>query len=142
MIVIEINNQVKVEMDLRFLKKIVQTASCLLKIKKRTLVSVALVDKKTSQKINLAYRHINRPTDVLSFGDDDKKIIKSQEKNYLGEIIICYPLAKKQVEEYGVTVQKELARLLVHGLLHLKGYHHQTAVERKKMENLTTKILS
>ncbi len=142
MIVAEINNQIRASFNQRFFKKIISNASRLLKIRKRTLVSVALVNKITSQKLNVAYRRINQPTDVLSFASREVRLPHCQEKNYLGEIIICYPLARKQAKEYKVAVQAELARLLIHGLLHLTGYHHQTDGQRKKIEKLTEKILN
>ena len=51
---------------------------------------------------------------------------------YLGEIVISYDTALKQAIEYGVSLEQELTRLLVHGIVHLMGYDHEISLEDEK----------
>ena len=77
----------------------------------------------TQQEIhqyNLSYRNVDRPTDVLSFPNDDI------EDDSLGDIFISIDQAKLQAEDYGHSFQREIGFLSVHGYLHLKGYDHHT----------------
>ena len=126
MIKLEINNFIRSSLSLDFLKKIVKKVSA--KEKKRSgKVSLALVDEKTIKKLNAWYRGENKITDVLSFALDKPKnfILPTNKENYLGEIIICYPQAKKQAKKLGHSLQKEIEILFLHGLLHLLGYSHK-----------------
>lgn len=90
-------------------------------------VSVVLVGEAKMRALDKKYRHKDKVTDVLSFGD-------WQEKDFLGEIVLCLPQIKRQAAQYGVSVKEELARMLIHGLLHLQGWNHERSrVEEKKM---------
>lgn len=98
-------------------------------------VSVVLVGNVKIKKLNRDYRGKNKVTDVLSFGD-------LGEKDFLGEIVICWPQIKRQAKEYRVGEQEELARMLAHGLLHLKGLDHErSAKDAKKMFRAQDKLL-
>ncbi|MFH1225891.1 MAG: rRNA maturation RNase YbeY [bacterium] len=121
MIVLEINNLAKARFNKKYLIKVAQRTGARLKLKGKRLVSLALVGTIASQKLNRQYRRLDRPTDVLSFRASASGRIKSE---YLGEIIICYPLAQTQARDYKISVQSELERLLIHGLRHLTGHHH------------------
>lgn len=79
-------------------------------------LSVLFTDDSGIKALNRQYLGKNRPTDVLSFPMDDPSII--------GDIVISVERAKAQSKEFGVRLNEELARLLVHGLLHLLGYDH------------------
>ncbi len=78
---------------------------------------------------NREYRKKDYPTDVLSFVDGERvgKI------TYLGDIIISVDKVKSQSEEYGVSFEEEFSRLLVHGILHLLGYDHETSEDDEKV---------
>ena len=89
-------------------------------------VSVTLVDNDYIQAINRDYRHLDQPTDVISFAflDDNKDrdtILHSGSMVILGEIYISIDKAKSQAENYGHSLDRELKFLFVHGLLHLLG---------------------
>lgn len=84
-------------------------------LKNREL-SVLLTGNPRIRELNRAYRGIDRPTDVLSFPMDDEHM--------LGDIVISVDKAVEQAERFGVTLEEEMARLMVHGLLHLLGYDH------------------
>jgi len=78
------------------------------------------------KKLNERYRSKNKPTDVLSFNFNDPDL--------LGEIYISLQRAEIQARRYGISYEKEVIKLLVHGLFHLIGYDHMTPSEQEKME--------
>lgn len=88
-------------------------------------VSLILVDNEEIHKLNKEYRGVDRPTDVLSFNSD--------EDIYLGDIFISIDKVVSQAQEYEHSFEREFAFLLVHGILHLKGYDHHTPEEEKEM---------
>ncbi len=94
--------------------------------------SIALVGDIQMRLINKQSRRLDKVTDVLSF------LYSPQE----GEIIIDIPQAERQYKRFkSKTLESELQRLVVHGLLHLAGHDHKRMKEKKEMERLTTKIL-
>jgi len=99
----------------------------LFKIQKRDL-SVTLCTNAFIKKLNKKYRHKNKPTDVLSFAMQDKKM--------LGDIIVSVPLAKKNSKLYGTNLLEEIVFLVVHGIIHLLGFNHQIKRDAKKMQAL------
>ena len=82
--------------------------------------TIAFVSDKTIRQLNRQFRGTDKATDVLSFptGDDD-------ETN-LGDIAISVETAAKQARENGLRFDEEVAQLILHGLLHLSGYDHET----------------
>lgn len=96
--------------------------------------SLVLVDNQEIHKINLQYRGIDRSTDVISFEDD--------EDDYIGEIFISIDKVIEQSRTYNHSVEREFAFLLIHGLLHLQGYDHQTSAEEKIMFEKQEEILT
>ena len=81
-----------------------------------TEISVLLTGDPEIQLLNSTYRGKDRATDVLSFAQDDALL--------LGDIVVSVDMARAQADAYSVIFNAELARLLVHGLLHLLGYDH------------------
>jgi probable rRNA maturation factor len=78
----------------------------------------------------------------LSFVAGQDQYFKAEPGHqYLGDIMICPPVAKKQAKIYGQAAIIEIERLFVHGLLHLFNYDHQTNQEAKQMEQIETRIL-
>lgn len=102
-------------------------------------MSVTLTDNETIRKINQEYREIDKATDVLSFPMLEKEEIeqikekKQQREEIFGDIIISIPKVKEQAKEFGHSIQRELAYMLVHGFYHLMGYDHMTEEEKKQM---------
>lgn len=82
--------------------------------RKNLNLSIAFVSKARIKALNKKYRKINKPTDVLSF-------------NYgsAGEIVICPEQVKKNAKEYCSPYKRELAKVLIHGILHLLSYDHE-----------------
>ncbi len=90
-------------------------------------VDVSLVDDDQIHRINLEQRHIDMPTDVLSFplGENGKYDQNPETGAYmLGDIVISLERAAAQAEEYGHSFQREVGYLTVHSMLHLLGYDH------------------
>jgi probable rRNA maturation factor len=86
---------------------------------KRYELSIALVSKEKSRKINKQYRKKDKPTNVLSF---------SLTKNS-GEIVLCPAVIRTEAKNLGQTYEGWLSFLVIHGMLHLKGYEHSSTME-------------
>lgn len=136
---IEVNKTIPdSHLSIFFIKKVLKKA--LEFLKKDISLSIVLVDKKTIRFLNKKYRKKDRSTDVLSF-NYSSDILKSKKGELFGEIIICWPVIKEQAKFYQVDLKEELARVVVHGLLHLFGYDHEKKKEKKIMDNKTDKII-
>lgn len=110
-------------------------------------LEVNFIDNETIHQINKDYRHIDRPTDVISFAfldevEGEVSINYDDHQFLLGEILISIDQAKIQAEEYGHSLHREICFLFVHGLLHLLGYDHQNEEEEKEMFGLQERILN
>lgn len=94
-------------------------------------VSVTLTDNENIQDLNLRFRGIDAPTDVLSFplfdfeGETDEPPV-DEIRNMLGDIVLNLERTRAQAEEYGHSFEREAAFLTVHSMLHLLGYDHET----------------
>jgi probable rRNA maturation factor len=97
--------------------------------KKAPVVHFTLVSSAQIQKLNRAWRKKNYPTDVLSFSAHEVFV----RQGYLGELVICLPVMKKQAREQGHTLERELDVLLVHGVLHLMGFDHELGPKQAKL---------
>ncbi len=82
-------------------------------------LSIACVDEKTSRKINKKYRKIDKATNILSF----------PLRKDMGEIILCPTVIKKGAKKFGKTSDQFLGFLVIHGMLHLKGFEHSSTME-------------
>ncbi|MBT9153908.1 MAG: Endoribonuclease YbeY [Firmicutes bacterium] len=108
-----------------------------------TELSIAFVDDEEMQRLNLAFRGQDYPTDVLSFADmcEEELIIPEGAPKLLGDIVISLERAQAQAEDYGHSLEREVAFLMVHGLLHLVGFDHEME-NGDAMHDLTDSILS
>ena len=117
----------------------------LINIKKDYEVDVNLIDNERIHEINREYRHVDRPTDVISFAFldhvDGEVTIKGDIPTLLGEIFISVDKAEEQANAYGHSLLREMSFLFVHGLLHLLGYDHMTKEEETVMFSLQEEIL-
>ena len=128
---IEINNLTKVLINKKFFEKIVQII--FKKEKKRINISIAFVGQEEIRRLNKKYRKKDRVTDVLSFGR--VKEFKRGDNSEIEEIAICPSVVRENAKKYKSTFKKELARVLIHGVLHLLGYDHEKGGKmKKKME--------
>lgn len=94
-------------------------------------ISVTLVNDEAIREINREHRGKDKPTDVLSFPLEPEPF--SQER-LLGDIVISIDTARRQAADYDAPVQREIYRLLIHGLLHVLGHDHMEPEERSEME--------
>jgi probable rRNA maturation factor len=99
----------------------------------RAGLSLSLVDDAAIRVLNREYRGRDAPTDVLSFALEDEIELAERER-LLGDVVISIETARRQAAAYDAPLQRELYRLLIHGLLHLKGHDHERAAERRVME--------
>jgi probable rRNA maturation factor len=83
----------------------------------RGTMTIAIVPDGRVQQLNRRYRRLDAPTDVLSFPSD--------ERGYLGDVVIAAGVARRQAKQAGHSLQHELRVLALHGLLHLLGYDHE-----------------
>ncbi|OPX87072.1 rRNA maturation RNase YbeY [Pelotomaculum sp. PtaB.Bin117] len=103
-------------------------------------VSLVLVNDSYIRDLNLQYRGIDSPTDVLSFAMQEGEVLQGGEA-MLGDLVISLPTARRQAEEYGHSFQREVAYLTIHGVLHLLGYDHQQEDERRIMRQKEEELL-
>ncbi|OGY48383.1 MAG: rRNA maturation RNase YbeY [Candidatus Buchananbacteria bacterium RIFCSPHIGHO2_02_FULL_39_17] len=141
MIYLEVNQKIGKKIPKFFWQFWLNKAVRILKIKKKFEVSVAVVNDESIKKLNRIFRGKNKVTDVLSFAESEGQIKFFGDKNFLGEIIICYPQAVRQAKAFRHDVAQEIANLLIHGFLHLLGYDDQTEKQSKVMEELAEKII-
>jgi rRNA maturation RNase YbeY len=133
---IEVNNLTTNPIDENFLKK---AAKIVLEGegKGKSDLSIALIGPGKMRGLNKKYLGKNRVTDILAFGESQKSKFKSQKLGELGlgEIVICLREVKKNAKKFKLSFEKELARVLIHGILHLVGYDHEkNEKEAEKME--------
>jgi len=98
------------------------------KCQKEGDLGIVLVDDKKIIELNRRYLKRKSPTDVLTFPYNEEG-----EEAVWGEIYISVERADDQAKHYGVTLAEELARLIIHGVLHLLGYRDDTKRARKEM---------
>lgn len=112
-------------------------------------LSLVIAGDDTVHKLNKTYRGVDRTTDVIAFalsqatGKEAHHFIMPPDKFiHLGEVIISYPQAKRQAKEQHHSLERELALLVAHGVLHLLRYDHELPEDEKKMRALEAKALN
>lgn len=105
-------------------------------------VCVLITDAEEILRLNTGYRNIDRVTDVLTFPAWEGDAILCPPDGYLGDIAICFERAEEQAQEYGHSLERELAFLAVHGALHLLGYDHMQPDDEKAMLARQEEILT
>ncbi|MDD5693469.1 MAG: rRNA maturation RNase YbeY [Patescibacteria group bacterium] len=115
------------------LEKVAQAAFSVLGEEKDGHIELIFVSRDKIQKLNRDYRKIDEITDILSFTLEHQPLI--------GQMFICYTKAREQSIERNIELDKEIERLLIHGLAHLYGYDHQTRTEQNDMEKVEKLIL-
>lgn len=96
-------------------------------------LSVLLCDDEVIRRLNREYRHRDTSTDVLSFPQGEDRL--------LGDVVISVPTAARQAADAHHALTTEVARLLVHGVLHLLGYDHHSAGEAAEMQAEEDRLL-
>src|SRR3989338_10721475 len=89
-------------------------------------LSLVFLKELKMQELNRVYRGKNKPTNVLSF---------QEEELGLGELVLCLAVIRKDAKKYGITFKAELIRIFIHGLLHLLRYNHEKDADFKIMSH-------
>ena len=103
-----------------------------------TELVVRIVDETEITTLNRDYRGKDRPTNVLSFPFDPPPPVHS---DLIGDLVICAPVVRREAEEQHKSIQAHWAHLVVHGVLHLLGYDHDTDAKGQVMEGIETEIM-
>lgn len=156
-IVLENESQLELPCDYEaIIKRVTDYALEYIKCPYEAQVNVLITDMESICQINKEYRQIDKPTDVLSFPmidywqPGDFSHVEEHEESYfdfetkellLGDIILCSEKVLEQAEAYGHSVERELAFLTAHSMLHLFGYDHVTPKEEKEMFSKQEEIL-
>lgn len=105
-------------------------------------LSVALVHDDEMHRLNRDYRGKDRTTDVLAFALREGEGTAVQEPGLLGDVVVSVPTAARQATERGHALDREIAELLVHGILHLLGYDHERSpAEARRMFREQRRVL-
>ncbi len=117
-------------------KKLTDTIANVLNYFNKTIdISIILVDEQTIFELNKNFLKHNFVTDVISFDLSD-------DITYMGEIYICLNQAEKQAKEFKVSLQNEILRLAIHGVLHILGFDDKTPQKKKEMHKLENFFLT
>ena len=126
-----VNRQRKTKIDTKAWESFADKAAAAIG-KNESTATIAFVSDKAIRELNRQFRNVDRPTDVLSFPAEDT------DKLNLGDIAISVDTAARQAKENGLTFDEEVAQLILHGLLHLSGYDHET--DNGEMNRLELKL--
>ena len=128
-------SQKKIKGNIQFFKKVLMKKKILSPQSTNKELVIVFVSSTEIKKLNKQYLKKNRPTDILSFSP--------LEDDSLGELVLCVEKIKKQAKEHHLSYEEEMAYLLLHGLLHLLGYHHEAGgAEARKMYQIQDKVFS
>ncbi|MBJ7550618.1 rRNA maturation RNase YbeY [Marinomonas ostreistagni] len=102
-------------------------------------VTIRLVDEAESHELNHEYRGKDKPTNVLSFPFE---VPEGIELPLLGDLVICRQVVEQEATEQQKPLSDHWAHMVIHGILHLRGYDHIKDDEAEEMEALETEILA
>jgi probable rRNA maturation factor len=98
-------------------------------------ITLRLVDETEGRTLNHDYRGKDYATNVLTFA-------LAEEPHLMGDIVLCAPVVLREAREQNKTPAAHFAHLAVHGILHLRGYDHETEAQAELMETLETEIVT
>jgi probable rRNA maturation factor len=135
---VEVVKAIRVPVPPAFLRGLLQRAAQVPEVAARlpagpATIAVRLTSDDELRRLNRDFAGHDAATDVLSFAGSDE---------HLGDLAISWPTVLRQAEEFGESEQTELGLLTVHGLLHLLGWDHESAAERKEMTRITLAALA
>ncbi len=104
-----------------------------------TELCIRVVDEPESQQLNLDYRGMDKPTNVLSFPFEAPPGIAL---NLLGDLVICAPVVALEAQQQHKPLSHHWAHMVIHGILHLRGYDHIEDDDAQTMETLETQLLA
>ena len=135
---IEVVKAVRVSVPPAFLRGLLRRAATLPEVEARLPAGIATIAVRLTaddelRRLNRDYAGHDAATDVLSFAGTSQNV---------GDLAISWPMVVRQAGEYGHSEETELGLLAVHGLLHLLGWDHATAAQRREMSRLTIDALA
>lgn len=104
-------------------------------------ISILLAGDDLMRELNRRYRGIDAATNVLAFEDGTPAPVPGGAR-LLGDVAVAFETTRREAEAGGLDITRHLAHLVVHGVLHLLGYDHETKVDAKLMERLEAAILA
>lgn len=127
-----------------YIKKVIETALRYIDVNQDCEIGIACVDHDESHKLNLEYRQKDKPTNVLSFPSDiPEEVLPLLDAWPMGDLVICIPVVLQEAIDQSKTPIEHFTHMLVHGVLHLMGYDHETSeADAEEMEALEIKILA
>ena len=130
-----INNQRKLKLDWEIFKEFAETAVRRIDEAENKSVTVAFVSDRRMRALNKEFRAKDKTTDVLSFPFEVDEF--DIERDFLGDIVISLEQAARQATENDLELETEIKQLILHGILHLCGYDHETddgEMNRRELE--------
>lgn len=121
-----INQQRKIKIATAEFQKFAEQAISVVGEARGKNLTVAFVSDRKIKQLNNIFRDQNRPTDVLSFAYETDRYDYLETENFLGDIVISLETARRQAEENSLPLEIEIKQLILHGILHLCGYDHET----------------
>lgn len=106
--------------------------------RKRVALGIRIVGRREAERLNAAYRGQRRPTNVLSFPFEAPPGTRS---DLLGDLVLCAEVVRREAQALQRPAQAHWAHLVVHGIMHLRGYDHANARDAVRMERRETRIL-
>jgi probable rRNA maturation factor len=135
----DIPHQYESSIDLAALSKNTELISVDLNLPESTEFTVAFVDDAAIQKLNQNFREVNSPTDVLSFPVQESN--PEDDSDSIGDSVISMDTAARQAQDQQISQINEIYLLMIHGLLHLLGYDHDTEDNKKAMWDVQSRLL-
>lgn len=144
-----VEDGIEVELDSAWMQQVIEKVLTVENLPPNVEISLLITGQERIQELNRTYRGKDQPTDVLSFSMAEQKeepepvafIGPPDGLIHLGEVIISYPQAKLQAAEAGHSNAREMAALIVHGVLHILGYDHEKADMEPAMKAKEKQIL-
>ncbi|MGE5619306.1 MAG: rRNA maturation RNase YbeY [Sphingomonadaceae bacterium] len=146
----EIKKSLEEAVDRKLLESVLAEALVGRGLASSVAVGLVITDDEEIRELNHRYRGIDSPTDVLSFPLQEYESpempglqfpLPPAEPLPLGDIVISYPRAVEQAREYGHSLERELAFLAIHGMMHLLGYDHEDPVQAERMRSEEEAVL-
>lgn len=129
-----INIEKGIKLKKKFVKEVANCAADYCE-KKITFLDLNFVGIKNIIRINKEFLNHDYETDVISFDYSD------ENNSFDGEIFICFEIAEKNSKRFGVSIDNEVKRLIIHGMLHLIGFDDQSPSQKSKMKKMEDAIL-
>lgn len=135
--------EVPTPLSARIVDRVGSAVTRVLKVPATSEVTLAFVGDASIKKLNAWTRKQNRPTDVLSFPLHERRPYRPDADGvvHLGDVVISVPTARRQAKFRLAPLRDELVELLIHGLLHLVGFDHETPRGAKRMARTAESIL-